>query len=436
MLIPAGPCNYILESPTREDALESLEELLEVVADFPFATDAHRSAWIASLHTVVARTLLAERNIPLFLIDANTPRSGKSRLVDCISIIATGRTAPRVRYTMDDDEMEKRALSFLQAGDPLVLFDNINGPFGGTTLDALLTSEGWFQGRRLGRSDAGARVRVRNGVVLFATANNATITGDLFGRALHIRLESPLDHPEERQGFRHPDLLGWVRQERPRLLAAVLTIIRAWFVAGRPAQKMTSFGSFEAWSELIRGLCLWLGLPDPWAETRQGLRRADAGADLHAELLAGWMALDATRKGLTCGEAKRILEADFKDANERGRQATHSRMLDALGAAGLFEDGKVNVQRLGKRLQKLQNRRVQGLWFERQEALHEGVGRWAVVGGSAGVAGVVPPTRREKGEPPLWGARARIGGQGGTPATPATPAEPEEEIAANYGVDL
>ena len=61
-------------------------------------------------------------------------------------------------------------------------------------------------------------------------------------------VQSPLETPEDRSGFRHPDLLSWIEAERPRLAVAALTILRAYFVAGCPSQTGGDWGSFERWS--------------------------------------------------------------------------------------------------------------------------------------------------------------------------------------------
>ena len=45
---------------------------------------------------------------------------------------------------------------------------------------------------------------------------------------------------------------------------AGLTVLRAFVVAGRPGlDKLTPFGRFEDWSNLVRGALVWLGEPDP-----------------------------------------------------------------------------------------------------------------------------------------------------------------------------
>ncbi|MGC4114488.1 MAG: toprim domain-containing protein [Myxococcales bacterium] len=393
LFVPSGPCHPIPASPTREEALAARDALLEVVCDFPFAEPAHQSAWLAALLTPFARPAIGDKNAPLFLVDGNTRGCGKSRLVDCISLIATGRTAPRQQFTTNSEELDKRVVSHLQAADALVLFDNVVGDFGGAVLDKLLTAEGWYASRLLGKNDASASLKLRNNTTWYATANNATLAGDVVRRAVHIRLATTLEHPEERSGFRHPDLLGWVHEERPRLLAAALTVLRGWFAAGKPWSEMAVFGSFEAWSSIVRNVCLWLNLADPWAGTRQGLRESDPGDSLHATLLLGLADMDPERKGLTTGEIKRRLEADLSDARSHERAPRFAVFLDGLAAVGnLVEDGKVNAQRLGRRLQLLKDKRRNGAWIEVARDSGGNVSRW-VVANESGHAGAptVPP---------------------------------------------
>ena len=55
--------------------------------------------------------------------------------------------------------------------------------------------------------------------IWIATGNNLQFQADTARRTLRIRLESREENPEERTGFKHPDLLPWVRRERGRLAA-------------------------------------------------------------------------------------------------------------------------------------------------------------------------------------------------------------------------
>src|SRR5262249_21875370 len=116
-------------------------------------------------------------------------------------------------------------------------------------------------------------------ITWYATGNNVALGADTARRVCHIRLESPDEHPEERKEFRHPDLVAWAGQNRPELLGAALTILRAQFAAGRPDQGLPAWGSFEGWSGVVRSAVVWVGLPDP-GETRLILQ---AQSDVAAE---------------------------------------------------------------------------------------------------------------------------------------------------------
>ena len=63
-------------------------------------------------------------------------------------------------------------------------------------------------------------------------------------------------------------------EHRPRLLCALLTMLRAFVVAGAPPPKRPALGSFEEWDRVVPGMCLWLGLPDP-VQTQSEIRADD-----------------------------------------------------------------------------------------------------------------------------------------------------------------
>src|SRR5205807_793636 len=111
-------------------------------------------------------------------------------------------------------------------------------------------------------------------------------------RTCRIRLESPEERPELRDVFRHPDLIGWVQRERPRLLAAALTILHGYFAAGRPDQRLKAWGSYAGWSDLVRGAVVWAGLADP-GETRVTISDSDPTAEALGVLMLAWQQADA-----------------------------------------------------------------------------------------------------------------------------------------------
>ncbi|MBV8269762.1 MAG: hypothetical protein JO252_25845, partial [Planctomycetaceae bacterium] len=272
----------IPEHPTIEDARAAAATLLDLVVDFPFARpegteeedSPHTYAWLASLLTILCRSAI-DGPCPLFLFTANTAGSGKTKLCDLSALIATGRKMPRSDYTDNNEEMAKVLFSIALGGFPVVFLDNVGsgGALGGSAIDKALTSTA-LNGRLLGASEMRD---VPFHAVLFATGNNVRLQGDIHRRIIPCRLESPDEHPEERDNFAIKDLEGHVLRNRPALVAAGLTIVRAYVVAGCPDQELTPM-DFPAWCGLIRNAIHWATGFDPCA-TRAGARDDDGEAN-------------------------------------------------------------------------------------------------------------------------------------------------------------
>lgn len=81
------------------------------------------------------------------------------------------------------------------------------------------------------------------------------MTGDMCRRTLRCRLVSPQERPEDRDGL--PDLEEEVLRDRAELVAAGLTVLRAFFEAGRPDVGVAPMGNFDRWRKLIAGSIRW-----------------------------------------------------------------------------------------------------------------------------------------------------------------------------------
>ncbi len=275
----------IPDHPTRDQAIAAVAELADIIGDFPLASEAGRSAWLAGVLTATVRPAI-DGPAPMIIIDASVPGAGKTLMVDASAMITTGRPAARTTFVADDAEMRKRITAIALAGDPLALLDNVVGTIGCPSLDAALTGTTW-RDRVLGSSAMTAELPMRT--VWWATGNGLVIGADLIRRALLVRLEPMMERPEERTGWRHPRLLDHVRDVRAELLSAALTIPRAYVVAGRPDQRLTPMGSYTAWSDLVRSAVVWAGMADPCATVGE-IRACDPRADALAGLLATWPA--------------------------------------------------------------------------------------------------------------------------------------------------
>ena len=348
-------------APTHSDAIAARDRLLDVVSDFPFEKPAHRSTWLAVLLTPLSRHTFAGP-APLFAFDANAAGSGKTLLAETVSITANGRDVSRMANPRDDEECRKLLLALAICGDTLVLIDNIAGTLGCASLDAALTGTSW-RDRVLGRSEI---VDLPLAVTWLATGNNIICSADTSRRVAHCRLDCRVEHPEERDGFRYPDLKSHVKEHRGELLSAALTILRAYIIAGKPRAALKPWGSYEGWSDLIRQCIVWLGMPDP-GDTREQLRStADGEAARLNAILAGLAEADKTGAGMTTAEILRAAD-------------TEGSMRDAIWELCDASPGKPPTARmLGNRLKRFRGRVHRG---QALEMGHDGKGfaRWTVV---------------------------------------------------------
>jgi putative DNA primase/helicase len=322
-------------------------------------------------------------NVPLFSVDATTRGSGKGLLIDVFSAIATGRHAPRYAQTTDEEEERKRLFTIALAGDVLVHIDNIVAPFGSGALDSVLTGP-TIRDRVLG---VNAEREAPISTVFFASGNNMVYKGDLARRVVPINLDPKCERPEERTGWQHSPLIPWVIQKRPRLVVAALTILKGYFTAGKPDQKLTAMGSFEEWSDLIRSTIVWTGEPDPC----EGRKDIEADSDPAYEALHNFLTAWYARYGAnarTVNELKHDLDAHTTYDSDAKRVVVHYEWKDLHDAVNSMDKyaREVNVEIIGKALRSWKGRMVNGLRLVTAgEDSHNKRKRWKVV--SAGDAG-------------------------------------------------
>lgn len=269
----------IPKSPSRDDALEALEAILQIIKDFPFVDKASKSVAVSATLTALIRKSL--RSAPMHAFSAPKMASGKSLLADLVGLVATGHTNSVVAQAADETEEKKRILSVLSEGDPIICYDNIERAFGSSALCSVLTQE-FYKDRLLGQNRS---LSVPTNATFLATGNNLRFEGDISTRALLCSLDPQCERPEEREF--DIDLRKYVLENRPQLVQAGLTILRAYHVAGRPKQDIRPFGRFEDWSNWIRSSLVWVGMEDP-CTTRLEIEALDpVRAELGA-LLSIW----------------------------------------------------------------------------------------------------------------------------------------------------
>jgi len=371
------------DRPTLDQARKASNSLLDLVTDFPFA-DGHRVAWLAALLTVIGRAAI-DGPTPLFAIDGNCPGAGKSMLADLIAVVATRRRMARTIWPTGrdaDEEIRKRITALLMTGEPMMLLDNIalGHPLGGASLDSALTSTTW-KDRILGKSQATPELPMR--MVTFATGNNITFRSDILRRVIPCRLVTMEEKPEEREGFRYPDLLGHVKANRGQYLAAALTILRGYYIAGMPG-KIKPLGSYESWTKLIAGSVLWATGLDPMA-SRNLIAAEDVDTQRRRALFEGLGELPRMRSGMTASEIRNaVIAGDAPTLREALLEFSRDNDIPTPRTIGTqLRSLKDRVITIGDTSQRLTS----------HEDSHAKIAKWVlarvdVIAGSAGSSGV------------------------------------------------
>jgi hypothetical protein len=255
-------------------------------------------------------------------VDATRPGTGKSLLAEIVALVATGRKAAMMGAPYDDDEWRKRISATLSDGATIIVIDNVRARLQSAALDLALTSH-TVQERILGQS--------RNGVYAqratwIATGNNIQLGGDMPRRCYWIRMDAHTDKPWRRGGFTH-NLEEWVPAHRGELIAALLTLARAWYAAGRPApaQLLPRLGGFQPWVDTIGGILAHAEIPGFLGNTEELYEQTDNDALQWAAFLHAWHEAYGEREVLTSEIVR-----DIKAGAEVNAGSTTTDLYNAL----------------------------------------------------------------------------------------------------------
>lgn len=356
--------------PTVQDALAALKFLWAPLALFPLV-DAVANG--VALHGLLSAALRASLpTAPGVGFDAPAAGSGKTLLARCIGILAMGSEPSILPPADTDEETRKRLFAVLREGQRVVLWDNVREPLGSASLDAFLTAP-TFADRVLGSSET---ITLPNRALFIATGNNLRMTSDTCRRVLTARIDAQSETPYTRDFSFDPAQM--VQTDRLAYVVAALTIVRAYITAGKPKMAKGRTASFEHWDDLVRQPICWLaqqvatlagtpggeGLPtlaDPMEAAARAFEQDPETTKLRA-LAEAWFAAFGPEQ-TTVGGAIRRGDADALLAMA---------MDDIAGQAG-----KINSRMLGRWIERMQGRIVDGKRFVRI-GHRAGLLHWAV----------------------------------------------------------
>jgi putative DNA primase/helicase len=346
----------IAHKPSRDDAMAALKYLDEtLLEEFPFVETIDRSVALSGFLTALDRRAIDVA--PLHGFSSPVAGTGKSLLVDLISILLTGHRAPVISQGKTEEEFEKRLGTALIAGDNIVSIDNCQNALTGVLLCQALTQT-LLNVRLLGKSQ---QADVPNASTFFANGNNLVVADDLTRRTLLCQLDAGVEQPELRTFQRN--VLETASTERGKLVAAILTVLRAWHGAGT-AVGVDPLGSFEEWSFRVRSPLLWLDREDPCASIRT-VRENDPGRALLNAVLVQWKEKLGTSNHYTVQDVI-------------GRAIVDRDLFAALAAVAVSSSGAISNDRLGRWLGKNNNKIVNRLKLMKV-GIRAGYPMWQVI---------------------------------------------------------
>ena len=287
----------VAPKPGKAAVDAALGAIWDVFGEFPYAEGASKANTLALLLTPMIRPTM-RGSVPLALIDAPAAGTGKSLLADIVAIVASGRRAPMMGAPDNKEEWRKQITASLGGGATFILIDNVEGTLYSPDLARALTAPIWDD-RILGKSE---KVYLPNRATWLATGNNIRLGGDLPRRCYWIRLDAKTARPWQREGFRHADIIGHAEANRGALVAALLTLARAWYAAGAPSpdNALPKLGGFEEWRHIVGGILQYAGVTGFLSNLEELYAQSDDDAPAWEAFLMAWH--EAIKEPLTVAD--------------------------------------------------------------------------------------------------------------------------------------
>jgi putative DNA primase/helicase len=357
----------IIDQPTKEDAKAAVKLLSDLLAGFPFVSATDKAVALSLIVSAVVRGALGM--VPVHALTAPTPGTGKSYVADVTAAIISGRWCPVITPGRTEEELEKRLGAMLLAGFPIISLDNISNGLSGDAL-CQIAERPTVRIRILGKSET-PECEFRG--IIIANGNNLSIVGDMTRRVILGNLDAKVERPEDRTFTFDP--VKRVLADRGAYIAAAMTIVRAYLVAGQPDKK-PSLASYGAWSDMVRSALVWCGCGDP-VETMKTIRDTDPVLTTLRAVLEGWQKVFQGESKTTAEVAAHFVSGH--DPYSPEAEATAELRSALLPVAGVR--GVIDAPRLGYWLRASKGRPAGGLKFLGATG-HGNVQTWSVVQGT------------------------------------------------------
>lgn len=233
---------------------------------------------------------------PLHVIEGPDKDTGKTTLIDFLSLAITGRTAGVAQWDPKPEELTKQLVVYLQQGYTHLCIDNLpdRRMFESNFLEQTLTRrDGMWSTRMLGKNDTGALLQGKNDVAWSATGLNPTMSGPLQSRSISIRFGPARVNGKRRalNSYYYPMFGGTeqILKDRPQLTRAGCGLVAYWIQEGAMGDIERSEHRAEAYGYWMGGLAKSIGCEGFLANVPAAEMRMDErGQDVLAFVDAWW----------------------------------------------------------------------------------------------------------------------------------------------------
>ena len=282
-----------------------MQILRELLSEFPFANPYDESAAISGLLCAAQRRVLP--TAPMYFVTAPDFGTGKSFLCSVMAAIATEKKSTPFTFPSTKEECQKMLLAELRVMPEVIEFDNlVDDLVPHPMLCSALTSQ-QISDRVLGSSKI---ISAPTNTFFTGSGTNVRPIKDMMRRTITVELDSKCETPATRKFKRNP--LKELLSNRPYYISAILTIIRAWFLAGKPIGSCKPIASYVDWGECCRHPLIWLGLPDP-AQSMFRFMARDPDDVLLGQLLEVWHLIFKSKPKMVRDVVKRAQEDSDTD---------------------------------------------------------------------------------------------------------------------------
>jgi len=176
---------------------------------------------------------------------------------------------------------------------------------------------------------------------------------ELARRTVRIRLDAHVDRPWQRTGFRHGDLRTWADDHRAHLVAAGLTLVRAWLAEGAPLGT-TRLGSFERWAAVLGGILGSVGIEGFLGNLEEFYENSDVEGAIWRQFVAIWAESHGEKEVGVADLFALALTVDGFDFGKGGERAQRTAFGIALNKQRdrIIGDFRVVNTRLVKRIKR------------------------------------------------------------------------------------